>query len=182
MGLTDYRARKRAVISRRVLLAVRISGKNVSAQFLKPQVKGDEVLASIHSRSLGKLKWNGSLKSIPACYLLGLAAGKKAASKGVKDAVLYNGLAPFIKSSRIAAFVKGVRDGGVQVPVSEDALPPDGVLRGETIAKYAASLMKQDKSAYQRHFSSLLKGGFKPEDYPAHFEEAKRAILGGSKK
>ena len=122
------------------------------------------------------------MKSVPACYLLGLVAGKKASAKGVKDAVLYNGLSPFIKSSRIAAFMKGARDGGVQIPVSEDALPPEGRLSGEIIAKYASALLKDDKGAYQKRFSSLLRGGFKPEDYPAHFEETKRAILGGSKR
>ncbi len=181
MGLTDYRGRKRAVASHRILLVVRFSGKNVSAQFVRPDVKGDEVLSSVHSHSLRKLKWNGSLKSVPACYLLGLLAGKKAVEKGVKDAVLYNGLNPFIKGSRVAAFVKGARDGGVQIPVSEEVLPPEGRLRGDTIAKYASSMLN-DKEAYQRRFSSLLRGGFKPEEYPAQFERAKQAIQGGSRR
>ncbi len=95
------------------MLVVRVSNKNVSSQFVKPKVKGDEVLSSAHSRQLRKLGWAGSLKSTPACYLLGLLAGKKAKDKGVKEAVLYNGLVPFIKGSRIAAFVKGVVDSGV---------------------------------------------------------------------
>ncbi len=182
MGLTDYRGRKRAVSSHRILLVVRYSGKNVSSQFVKPQVKGDVVLSSIHSHSLRKLGWKGSLKSVPACYLLGLLAGKKAVERGVRDAVLYNGLNPFIKSSRVAAFVKGAREGGVQIPVSEEVLPPEERLRGEAIAKYASSLLNQDKAVYERRFSSLLSGGFKPEDYPAQFERAKRAIEGGSKR
>lgn len=181
-GLTDYRARKRAVTSLRLLLVVRVSGKNVSAQFVQPQVNGDRVVASIHSHALRKLKWEGSLKSVPACYLLGLLAGKKASGKGVKEAVLYNGLVPFTKSSRIAAFVKGVRDSGVGVPMSEDALPPEERLRGDLIATYASTIMKADKAAYERRFSSLLKAGFKPEEYPSHFERAKRAILGVTKK
>jgi len=182
MGLTDYRARKRAVASHRILLVVRFSGKNVSAQFVRPDVKGDGVLSSVHSHSLRKLKWKGSLKSVPACYLLGLLAGKKAVEKGVKDAVLYNGLNPFIKGSRVAAFVKGARDGGVQIPVSEDVLTPEERLRGDTIAKYASSMLNEDKEAYQRRFSSLLSGGFKPEEYPAQFDKAKQAIQGGSKR
>jgi large subunit ribosomal protein L18 len=182
MGVTDYRGRKKAVASHRILLVVRFSGKNVSAQFVRPDVKGDEVLSSVHSHSLRKLKWSGSLKSVPACYLLGLLAGKKAVEKGVKDAVLYNGLNPFIKGSRVAAFVKGARDGGVQIPVSEDVLPPEGRLRGETIAMYASSMMNKDKEAYQRRFSSMLRGGFKPEEYPAQFERAKQAIQGGSRR
>src|SRR5207247_9388258 len=107
MGLTDYRARKRAVASHRILLVVRFSGKNVSAQFVRPHVKGDGVLSSVHSHSLRKLKWKGSLKSVPACYLLGLLAGKKAVEQVVKDAVLFSGLILFIKGCRLAVFVPG---------------------------------------------------------------------------
>src|SRR5436309_14261381 len=95
MGLTDYRARKRAVASHRILLVVRFSGKNVSAQFVRPHVKGDGVLSSVHSHSLRKLKWKGSMKSVQACYLLGLLAGKKAVERGVNDEVFYKGLHPF---------------------------------------------------------------------------------------
>jgi large subunit ribosomal protein L18 len=180
-GTTDYRARRRAIVSHKTLLVVRITGKNVSAQFVKPQVKGDEVLASVHSRSLRKMKWGGSLKSLPACYLLGILAGKKAAQAGIKEACVYSGVLPFIKGSRVAAFVKGARDAGLDVPASEDVLPTQEMLRGEPIASYAATLARDSKEAYQKRFSSLLKAGFRPEEYPAKVEETKQVILGGAK-
>jgi len=182
MGLTDYKARRKAVASRKLLLVVRISGKNVSAQFIKPQVSGDRVIASVHSHALRKLKWSGSLKSVPACYLLGLLAGKRAAGKGVHEAILYNGLAPFIGGARIAAFARGVSESGVKIPVAEEALPADSRLKGEPIAKYASALLKESKSSYQRRFSALLRAGFRPEDYPSLLEQTKQVILGGSKK
>jgi large subunit ribosomal protein L18 len=178
-GVTDYRSRKRAITSQATLLVVRISNKNVSSQFVKPRVSGDEVLASAHSRQLRKLGWKGSLKSTPACYLLGLLAGRKAQAKGVKEAVLYNGVVPFIRGSRIAAFAKGVIDSGLMVPVGEEALPPEERIRGKTIADYATKLAAEDAAAYGAIFSALLKGGFKPEDYPAQFEKVKSAIAGG---
>jgi large subunit ribosomal protein L18 len=181
-GVTDYRARKKAILSRRTLLVVRVSGKNVSAQFVKPQVGGDLVLASVHSRALRKLKWNGSLKSVPACYLLGLLAAKKAKEKGVTEAILYNGVSTFVRGSRVAAFAKGVRDAGVEVPMSEEAFPKEEILKGEAIASYARGLLKNSREIYQSRFSSLLKAGFKPEEYPTQFEKAKLAILGGGKK
>jgi large subunit ribosomal protein L18 len=77
-GVTDYRARKRAITSQKPLLVIRVSNKNVSSQFVKPTVKGDVVLSASHSKELAKLGWRGSAKSTPACYLLGLLAGKKA--------------------------------------------------------------------------------------------------------
>jgi len=180
-GVTDYGSRKRAIMSQKPLLVVRFSNKNVSSQFVKPTVKGDLVLSSAHSKELSKHGWQGSPKSTPACYLLGILAGKKAKRKGVKNAVLYNGLVPFVRGARVAAFLKGVVEAGVEVPVGEEAFPSEERLSGKAIADYAAKLSKEDKEAYRRNFSRLLKAGFKPQDYPAEFEKAKSAIMGGKK-
>jgi len=180
-GVTDYRARKKAITSQKPLLVIRISNKNVLSQFVKPTVKGDVVLSSAHSKELAKLGWHGSSKSTPACYLLGLLAGKKALTAGVKEAVAYNGLVPFIRGSRIAALLKGIVDSGVQVPVGEEAFPDTDRLTGKSIADYATKLAGEDREAYSRSFSALLKRGFKPESYPAEFERVKAAVTGGSK-
>ena len=178
-GLTDYRARRRAITSQRPLLVVRVSNKNISAQFVKPTVKGDLVLSATHSKELAKLGWRGSSKSTPACYLVGLLAGKKAAVKGVKEAVVYNGVVPFISGSRIAAVEKGVTDAGVTVPAGEEAFPGEDRLSGKDIADFAAKLAAEDKDAYTRSFSALLKSGFKPESYPSEFAKAKSAASEG---
>jgi large subunit ribosomal protein L18 len=175
-GVTDYRARKRAITSREPLLVVRISNKNVSAQFVKPTVKGDVVLSASHSKELAKLGWHGSSKSTPACYLLGMLAGKKALAAGVRGAVAYNGLVPFIRGSRTAAFLKGVVDSGLEVPVGEKAFPSADRLQGKSISEFAKKLATDDTAAYKRTFSGLLKAGFKPEDYPVEFEKVKAAI------
>ena len=180
-GVTDYRSRKRAITSQKTLLVIRVSNKNVSSQFVKPTVKGDLVLSASHSKELTKLGWHGSAKSTPACYLLGLLAGKKALAAGVKEAVAYNGLVPFIRGSRVAALLKGVVDSGVKVPVGEEAFPDADRLTGKSIADYAAKLAGEDREAYSRSFSALLKGGFKPESYPTEFEKVKAAISGATK-
>lgn len=180
-GVTDYRARKKAIISQKPLLVVRVSNKNVSCQFVEPAVKGDIVLSASHSRELAKLGWHGSSKSTPACYLLGLHAGKKALAAGVKEAVVYNGVVPFIRGSRIAALLKGVLEAGVAVPVGEEAFPDEARLSGKAIADFAAKLASEDKETYSRDFSALLKAGFKPENYPAEFEKVKAAIVGAAK-
>lgn len=178
MGLTDYRARKKAIISGKPLLVVRISTKSALVQFIKPKVGGDTVLSSCSSKELIKFGWNGSLKSTPACYLLGLLAGKRAMERGLKEAILYNGIIPFVNGSRIAALVKGVNDSGLSVPISSDVYPSDDRITGRTIASYALSLMKKDKELYQARFSRLLRNGFKPEDYPSVFESVRESIMG----
>ena len=180
-GVTDYRSRKRAITSQKPLLVVRISNKNVTSQFVKPTVRGDVVLSASHSKELVKLGWHGSRKSTPACYLLGLLAGKKALAAGVKEAVAYNGLVPFIRGSRVAALLKGVVDSGIQVPVGEEAFPDADRLTGKSIAEYATKLAGEDADAYSKSFSALLKGGFKPEAYPAEFEKVKATISGATK-
>ena len=181
-GVTDYRSRKRAITSHKALLVVRVSNKNVHAQFVTPSVKGDVVLAAAHSRELLKAGWRGSLKSTPACYLLGMLAGKKALKNGVKDAVLYSGLSPFVRGGRVGAFVKGVVEAGVTVPMGDDALPSDDRVSGKAISDYAAKLSSASKEQYSRSFSRLLKEGFKPEEYPAQVEKVRAHIAGASKK
>jgi large subunit ribosomal protein L18 len=180
-GVTDYRSRKRAVTSRKPLLVVRFSNKNVSSQFVRPTVNGDVVVSSAHSRELPKLGWQGSLKSTPACYLLGMLAGKKAKAKGITEAVLYNGLLPFIGGGRVAAFLKGVVEEGIRVPVGEEAYPSEERLTGKVFANYATKLAADDKAAYEQAFSALLKAGFKPDDYPKQFERTRAGIVGGKK-
>jgi large subunit ribosomal protein L18 len=175
-GVTDYRARKKAITSQKPLLVVRISNKNAYSQFVRASMNGDVVLSSTSSKEVRKLGWQGSPKSTPACYLLGLLAGKKALAAGVKEAVAYNGVAPFIRGSRIAAVLKGVQDAGVAIPVGEEAFPSDERIAGKPIADFASKLAAEDKDAYQRTFSALLRAGFKPEDYPSAFERVKSAI------
>ena len=176
-GVTDYRSRKRAIASDSPLLVVRITNKNVSCQFVKPTVKGDVVVSAAHSKELSKLGWQGSLKSTPACYLLGLLAGRKAVKEGVKEAVVYMGVAPFINGSRTAAFLKGVVDAGVDVPVGEEVFPSEERISGKSIAEYAERLSKDDEDAYKARFSAMLKSGFKPEEYPSHFDKTKAAVM-----
>lgn len=182
MGATDYKARRKIITSSVPLLAVRVSSKNVTAQFIKPKVEGDQVLSSAHSRNLKKLGWKGSPKSVPACYLLGLLAGKRAKEQGLEKAYLYNGLSPFVSGSRVSALVKGVKDAGVDVPMADEVAPSEERLTGKATAAYAKSLLTQDKAKYSRVFSGLLKSGFKPEDYAESTSTLKQAILKGGKK
>ncbi|WP_255493114.1 hypothetical protein [Candidatus Nitrosotalea sp. TS] len=65
-------------MGRRDFITVQISNENTLVQIHKPELLGDKVLSSAHSRSLLKKGWKGSRKSIPAAYLTGYLAGKKA--------------------------------------------------------------------------------------------------------
>ena len=54
--------------------------------------------------------WKGSRKSIPASYLIGYLAGKKAISKGAKSALLYSGTRRY--TQRMAAGYDKLLGGG----------------------------------------------------------------------
>ncbi len=129
---TNYRKRAAILIGRRSFITVKVSDQNVAAQVLKPTPTGDIVIASAHSRELAKQGWKGGLNNLPACYLTGMLAAKKALGKGVNSAVLYIGKDHF--TSRVAACMKGIIDGGVNMPVSEESLPEQKRISGQHIA------------------------------------------------
>jgi large subunit ribosomal protein L18 len=172
---TNYRKRKNILIGKHVFAAVRISNQNVLMQISKPAKVGDQILVSAHSRELIKNGWHGSRKSIPACYLTGLLAGRKAIAKGVTQCILYTGNRMY--APKIAACVKGVIDAGVNITVDKETLPDEDRISGKHIADYA-NLLKDDKQTYNARFSGLLKAKFAPEGYPDHLDEVKGSILG----
>ena len=118
---TNYRKRRHLLMGRRDYITVQISNENTLVQIHKPEMQGDKVLASAHSRYLLGKGWKGSRKNIPAAYLTGYLAGKKALGKGVKTAVLYSGTRKY--TQRMAAALKGVIDAGLEVPADSETFP-----------------------------------------------------------
>jgi large subunit ribosomal protein L18 len=171
---TNYRKRAAILVGRHHFITIKVTNQNILTRLLDPDIKGDKVLATAHSRELVKQGWNGSLNSLPACYLTGILLGKKCLEKNFDSGVLYIGLNPF--TSRVAACLKGIVDAGVHVPASEDSFPEQDRLDGNHIADYA-KLLQEDKSKYESRFSLLLKNGLKPEDYPAHVQKIKGALM-----
>ena len=88
---TNYKKRGIMLMGKRDFITVVITNENAQVQILTPNITGDKVVASAHSRYLTSKGWKGSRKSIPASYLIGYLAGKKAISKGAKSALLYSG-------------------------------------------------------------------------------------------
>ena len=110
-------------------VTVKISNENTFVQIHAPELSGDKVIASAHSRFLLKNGWKGSRKSVSAAYLTGYFAGKKAMGKGVKDAILYSGTDSY--TQRMAAALKGVIDAGLQIPANSETFPSDERINGQ---------------------------------------------------
>lgn len=177
-GKTDYRQRKKLIISKLPRLVVRKTGRNIITQLVRATVIGDIVMVSAHSRELRKkYGWLGSLNNLPAAYLTGLLCGLRAAAKGVEKAILDIGLHTPSKGARVFAAMKGFVDAGVEVPHDESILPDESRIRGEHIAKYAETLSTENPEKYSRHFSEYLARNLPPQRLPEHFEETKEKIL-----
>ncbi|GFN40329.1 MAG: 50S ribosomal protein L18 [Nitrosopumilaceae archaeon] len=126
---TNYRRRKALLMSRRNFVTVHISNENTSVQIHKPELTGDKVIASAHSRILMGKGWKGSRKNIPAAYLTGYIAGKKALLVGSKSVILYSGTRKY--TQRMAAALKGLVDAGLQVPANEKTFPSKDRIQGK---------------------------------------------------
>jgi large subunit ribosomal protein L18 len=138
---TNYRKRGTMLLGKRDFITVNISNQNTQVQILTPGMTGDKVISSAHSRYLIEKGWKGSRKSVPAAYLTGYLAGKKALGKGAKGAILYTGTKRY--TQRMAAALKGVVDAGLEVPANEDTFPPQERLNGEHLTvKNDVSKMK----------------------------------------
>jgi large subunit ribosomal protein L18 len=131
---TNYRKRLALLKSKKTRLVIRRSLSNISVQFINFMPAGDQTIAEANSTELKKLGWIRT-GNVPASYLTGLLAGKKAKNKKIEEAVLDMGLQISTKGSRIYAALKGVLDSGIKVPCSEEILPSEDRIRGKHISK-----------------------------------------------
>ncbi len=129
---TNYKKRKIMLMGKRDFVTVQISNENTQVQIHKPEMAGDKIIASAHSRYLISKGWKGSRKNIPAAYLTGYLAGKKAVGKGAKNALLYSGTRKY--TQRMAAALKGVIDAGLEVAADSETFPPEKRIKGEHLS------------------------------------------------
>ncbi|HEU5462000.1 MAG TPA: 50S ribosomal protein L18 [Nitrososphaeraceae archaeon] len=171
---TNYHKRSSLLLSKKMFITIKVTNQNILTQIIEPSITGDKVITSAHSSNLPKIGWKGSLNSLPACYLTGLLLGKKAIFEGINNAILYTGKDTF--TERISACLKGLIDGGIKIPSSQDSFPSTERISGEHISAYASDL-KSDAGTYHKRFSTIIKNGLNPENYKTHFEECKEKIM-----
>lgn len=145
-GRTDYRHRAALIKSGMPRAVVRKSNRHVRVQFVGFTDKGDVVLASAVSTELEKMGWIGSGKSTPGAYLTGLLAGKRAAEKGVEEAVLDIGLREPTKGAVVFAALKGILDAGIEIPHGEAVIPSDDRLTGKHMREGTTAMFEGAKS------------------------------------
>lgn len=175
-GRTDYHLRLGLLKSGKPRLVVRKSGKNITCQIVVYENAGDKVMVSSDSKELAKLGWKFHGGNLPSAYLTGMLCAKRAAEKGVGEAIFDLGLYRSTPGNRLYSALKGAVEGGLDVPHSEEILPKDDRVSGVHIQLYAAKLKKEDHAKYSRLFSAYLKEHLDPENIAKAFEEMKAKI------
>jgi large subunit ribosomal protein L18 len=134
---TDYKSRLALLQSGMPRLVVRKSNRYMTAQIVKSELAQDKVIAGATSKILLSKGWpkemSGSLKSLPAAYLLGLVIGKFAVKAGIKKAILDIGMNRNIKNSRLYALLKGALDAGMEISCGKDVLPSMEIIKNTKI-------------------------------------------------
>lgn len=174
-GKTHYKKRLKILLSNKFRLVLRKSLNSIIASIVQYDAKGDRILFTVDSKTLGKFGWKGHTGNLPSAYLTGMIAGKKAVKEGVKEAILDIGLNNSTKGSRLYAALAGAIDAGMKIPSSMEVLPSIERISGGHISKYA-KFIKNDKPRYEKQFYDYIKKGINPEDIVKHFNEIKGKI------
>lgn len=130
---TDYYARRRLLTAREPRAIVRRSNKNITIQFAEFGMEGDKVIATASTKELKGMGWDYSCSSIPAAYLVGYLAGKRAIKAGIEYAVLDIGMQKVQPGGVLFATVSGMTDAGLEIPHGEDVLPDEERINGKHI-------------------------------------------------
>jgi large subunit ribosomal protein L18 len=149
-GRTNYYIRRRLLASHETRAVLRRSNKNVTIQFVEFGMEGDRILATAGTRDLQKMGWEHSCSTIPAAYLAGYLAGKKALAAGIEFAVLDIGMQAPKKGGVLFAALAGMCDAGLEIPHGEGIRPADDRLNGKHIdekIEAAVSSLKEKMEA-----------------------------------
>ena len=147
---TDYHRRFKMLRGGTPRAVVSVSNKQVTCQLVAYEKDGDRVISTVTGKTLVEsYKWpkEASRKSVPACYLAGLAMAKQAVGDGHKEAILDIGLAASTRGGRIYAALRGMTEGGLAIPHSDDVLPSDERINGSHIDEGLAKAVEKTKKS-----------------------------------
>jgi len=132
---TDYAKRIRLLKSNSPRLVFRKTNKYLIAQYTISKEAKDEIKLGGNSKELLKFGWPkeflGSLKSISAAYLLGVLMSKKIKEKKLEKPIVDFGMIKMIHKTKTYAFLKGLKDSGLDINCDDKFCPDDNRLKGE---------------------------------------------------
>ncbi len=153
-GKTNYYKRRDMLKSGSARLIIRRTTKHMRVQVVEAFPNGDKTLSASSSVQLIDYNWNVSCGNIPAAYLTGYLAGKKALKAGVSEAILDMGLQSNTRGSRIYAALKGFIDAGVHVPADESIFPSEDVINGSHIKTISDHVKNEDAKNFKKIYAT----------------------------
>ena len=147
---TDYKARLGLLKSGLSRIAIRKTNKYIIVQLIKSNEARDTVEIGISSKNLLKHGWpeksKGSLKSIPAAYLVGYLTGKEIVKKYPKSKVVLDlGLQRAVSGGKIYAALNGLVDSGIKISHNEKIFPKKERIQGKHLKNNVNGIVEKIK-------------------------------------
>jgi len=132
---TDYAKRIKLLKSNSPRIVFRKTNRYLIAQYVISKEAKDEIKLSTNSKELLKFGWpkefSGSLKSISAAYFLGSLISKKIKEKKLEKPIIDFGMIKMIHKTKTYAFLKGLKDSGLDISCGDEFYPDESRLKGE---------------------------------------------------
>ncbi|GJQ09837.1 hypothetical protein GpartN1_g1628.t1 [Galdieria partita] len=204
----------RKYASPRYRLVVRFTNRDIICQFVYARLEGDHILSAAYAHELPRYGIKVGLTNFAAAYATGLLLARRTLKKLNLDEVYVGketvdgeffevepqgerrpfrayldvGLIRTTTGNKVFAAMKGVVDGGVDIPHNEKRFPkytkeegfnPEELRRrifGQHIAEYMKLVAEEDKSLYEARFSQYIKAGVGPDDLEEMYKQAHSRI------
>jgi len=146
---TDYKKRLNLLKSEIPRLVFRKTNKYFISQYVLSEEAKDKVKFGISSKKLLSLGWpedfKGSLKSIPAAYLVGYFMGKKILKEKLKQPIVDLGMVRSLHKTKQFGFLKGLIDSGLKIDCKKEAFPEEDRIIGKSMKKDFSEKFKEIK-------------------------------------
>lgn len=134
-GKTDYGKRLKLLKSHAPRIIFRKTDKYILVQYVESREAQDKVIIGLSSKNLIKHGWpenaQGSLKSLPASYLIGFLMGRKIIKEKLKTPIIDFGMQRMIHKSRTYAFLNGLVDAGIKLKHKAETFPEKERIEGK---------------------------------------------------
>ena len=132
---TDYAKRIKLLKGNSPRIIFRKTNRYLITQYVVSKEAKDYIKLGTNSKELLKFGWPkefaGSLKSISAAYLLGLLMSKKIKEKKLEEAIIDFGMIKMLHKTKTYGFLKGLKDGGLDLSCKEEFFPDEKRIKGE---------------------------------------------------
>lgn len=134
---TDYLKRMNLLKSEKKRIVFRKTNSYLIAQYVESDEAKDKIILGVNSKTLLDYGWQkeakGSLKSIPAAYLMGYLIGKIIQDKKLEKPIIDFGMIRIKHKTKIFGFLKGVIDSGIEIDCKEEAFPEEERIKGASL-------------------------------------------------